>query len=56
MRHFIHCLREGKDPEAAGVDGRKAIELGYAIYLSAEKHGRVDLPLRNTPTTPYAHV
>lgn len=56
MKHFIHCLREGKNPEVTGIDGRKAIELGYAIYLSAEKHGRVDLPLRNTPTRPYMHV
>jgi len=44
LRHFISCVREGKQPLVTGEDGRAVLELIYAAYASAKKGAKVSIP------------
>ncbi len=46
VEHLRQCVEEGAEPLSGGVDGRKALELIYALRESADDDGRtVLLPL-----------
>ncbi|MFN3649307.1 MAG: Gfo/Idh/MocA family protein [Armatimonadota bacterium] len=36
QRHWVECLREGREPETSGVDNLRTLELVYGAYESAE--------------------
>jgi len=44
LKHFISCVREGKQPLVTGEDGRAVLEMIYAAYASAKKGEKVNLP------------
>ena len=44
LKHFISCVREGKQPLVTGEDGRAVLELIYAAYESARTGAKVNLP------------
>jgi predicted dehydrogenase len=44
LRHFIGCVREGRQPLVTGEDGRAVLELIYAAYASAKKGAKQSLP------------
>jgi len=44
LKHFISCVREGKQPLVTGEDGRAVLEMIYAAYASAKKGAKVNLP------------
>jgi predicted dehydrogenase len=44
LKHFISCVREGKQPLVTGEDGRAVLELIYAAYASAKSGAKVYLP------------
>ncbi len=46
MEHFIGCIRTGTTPLETGHDGRTALEVVYAAYMSAGEGRRVALPLQ----------
>ncbi len=48
MQHFIACVRDGSKPVESGRDGRVALEVAYAAYLSARRGQRVKFPLELT--------
>jgi D-apiose dehydrogenase len=39
-RHFVDCLRQGRQPETSGADNLKTLALVYAAYDSAAAGGR----------------
>jgi predicted dehydrogenase len=57
MQHFVDCLRTESEPLETGADGRVALEVVYAAYLSAGRGERVHLPLQlsdeEAATAPY---
>jgi len=44
LKHFISCVREGKQPLVTGEDGRAVLEILYAAYASAKSGAKVSLP------------
>ena len=40
QRHFVECLRPGREPETSGADNLKTLALVYAAYDSAADGGR----------------
>ena len=44
LKHFVECVREGKQPIVSGEDGRAVLEIIYAAYESARTGERVKLP------------
>jgi myo-inositol 2-dehydrogenase/D-chiro-inositol 1-dehydrogenase len=46
LRAFLHALRQGRPPPATGADGRAAVEVITAAYLSAATGQTIHLPLR----------
>ena len=46
LKHFIGCIREGKQPLVTGEDGRAVLEIIYAAYASAKKGAKVSLPFQ----------
>ena len=44
LKHFISCVREGKQPVVTGEDGRAVLEIIYAAYESARTGAKVNLP------------
>jgi len=44
LKHFISCVREGKQPLVTGEDGLAVLELVYAAYASAKLGAKVHLP------------
>ena len=46
LKHFISCVREGKQPLVTGEDGRAVLELIYAAYESARTGAKVNLPFK----------
>ena len=44
LKHFITCVREGKQPVVTGEDGRAVLEIIYAAYASAKSGAKVNLP------------
>jgi predicted dehydrogenase len=46
LRHFIECVRTGREPVITGDDGRAVLEIMMAAYRSARTGARVKLPFR----------
>ena len=46
---FCKCIREATEPATTGLDGRKAIEVINAAYLSSWHQQTIPLPLTNVP-------
>jgi len=46
IKHFVKVIEEDLEPRASGVDGRKALEIALAAYLSNERGRPIELPLR----------
>ena len=44
LKHFISCVRQGKQPLVTGEDGRAVLEIIYAAYASAKSGAKVNLP------------
>ena len=44
LKHFISCVREGKQPLVTGEDGRAVLEIIYAAYASAKSGTKINLP------------
>ena len=45
IQDFLRAVREGRPPLVTGEDGRAAVELFTAIYLSNRERRPVSLPL-----------
>ena len=45
MAHFVDCVANGTEAIESGLDGRAALEVVYAAYLSAGRGAQVRLPL-----------
>jgi len=45
IRDFIRCIQEGGQPRASVHDGRQALEITVASYISARQNKVVSLPL-----------
>jgi predicted dehydrogenase len=46
IEHFCQCVQRQAEPDTTGVDGRKAIEVINAAYVSAWRREKVRLPLQ----------
>ncbi|MGQ9595018.1 MAG: Gfo/Idh/MocA family protein [Anaerolineae bacterium] len=44
-RHWVQCLREGREPEVTAQDARKALEVSWAAIRSLQTGEAVTLPL-----------
>lgn len=44
MAHFVDCVRHGRTPTENGHDGRAVLEAIFALYESAARRARVELP------------
>ncbi len=42
---FVRAIAEDGEPEATGIDGRKALEIGLAVLESSRRGEKVSLPL-----------
>jgi predicted dehydrogenase len=49
LEHFCKCVRTDKKVSPDGEDGKKAIEVVNAIYLSSWRNEKINLPLEKTP-------
>jgi len=45
IEHFVDCVRNGNEPIVTGEDGRDAVEVIQAAYMSAEEGKPIKLPL-----------
>ena len=45
LRRFFEAIREDREPDVSGEEGRKALEIVVALYRSAETGQPVSLPL-----------
>lgn len=52
MEHFVDCVRNGKTPRENGHDGRAVVEAICALYASAGRGARVDLPFATDVARP----
>lgn len=52
LEHFCRCVRTGKEPLVTGQDGRHAVEIINATYLSHFRNKWVQLPLHDTGELP----
>jgi predicted dehydrogenase len=48
LRHFCDCIISGEEPRVTGFDGRAAIEVINAVYLSSWNEETVSLPLTDS--------
>lgn len=55
LKHFIDCVRNGKEPLVTGRDGRAVLELLCAAYESARTGQRVELPFHSKAAKPIDH-
>ncbi len=44
MKHFVHCIKEGKKPIQTGENGRAVLEILYAAYESAAQGKKIAFP------------
>ena len=49
LEHFCECILKDKKPLVGGIDGRKALEVINAAYLSAVRKEKIHLPLKSSP-------
>ncbi len=52
LRHFIECVRTGKEPLVTGEDGKKVLEIIYAAYQSASEGKKIPLPFSSDAKKP----
>jgi predicted dehydrogenase len=55
MEHFITCVRRGEPPREDGHDGRAVVEAVHALYASAARGQRIDLPFASEALRPIDH-
>jgi len=53
--HFVECVRERSVPRETGHDGRAVVEAIHALYASAARGSRVDLPFVSEFQRPIDH-
>jgi UDP-N-acetyl-2-amino-2-deoxyglucuronate dehydrogenase len=52
LQDFVRAVREGRDPQVTGEEGRRSIELIEAIRLSTDTGAEVKLPLKTSSWVP----
>ncbi len=52
MQHFVDCVRDGRTPSENGHDGRAVLETVFALYASAGRRQRVELPFATDAERP----
>ncbi len=55
MQHFVSCVLEGRQPSENGHDGRAVVEAVHALYASAARGQRIDLPFPSDAIRPIDH-
>jgi predicted dehydrogenase len=55
MEHFVSCVRTGREPTENGHDGRAVVEAVFALYESAARGRRVELPFASQASRPIDH-
>ena len=55
MDHFVSCVRRGERPRENGHDGRAVVEAIHALYASAARGERIDLPFASEAVRPIDH-
>ncbi len=55
MEHFVACVRDGRQPSENGHDGRAVVEAVHALYASAARGQRIDLPFESKAVRPIDH-
>ncbi len=55
MAHFVDCVRRGAAPREDGRDGRAVVEAVHALYASAGRSARVELPFATDAARPIEH-
>jgi len=55
MEHFVSCVLEGRQPSENGHDGRAVVEAIHALYASAARGARIDLPFVSAAIRPIDH-
>ncbi|MFI5454695.1 MAG: Gfo/Idh/MocA family protein [Isosphaerales bacterium] len=55
MDHFVSCVRRGERPRENGQDGRSVVEAVHALYASAARGERIDLPFVSEAARPIDH-
>jgi myo-inositol 2-dehydrogenase/D-chiro-inositol 1-dehydrogenase len=53
MAHFVDCVRNDRQPEVAGEDGRAVLEAIFAAYESAGSGRKVELPFHTDAPKPH---
>jgi len=53
FEHFVHCVKNDRQPLVTGEDGKAVLEIIYAAYESAGTGGKVELPFQTTADKPY---
>ena len=51
LEHFCGKVLNGEEPHPTGFDGKSAVEIVSAAYLSSWEEKKVRLPLKKTPNT-----
>lgn len=51
--HFIDCVKNDRQPEVTGDDGRVVLEVIFAAYESARTGRKVELPFRTDAARPF---
>lgn len=51
--HFVDCVKNNKQPNVTGEDGRAVLEVIFAAYKSARTGKKVALPFSTDATKPY---
>ena len=55
MEHFVACVRQGIEPLETGHDGRAVVEAVHALYASASRGERINLPFASEAIRPIDH-
>ena len=55
MEHFVECVRDGTEPLENGHDGRVVVEAVHALYASAARGQRMELPFVSEAIRPIDH-
>jgi predicted dehydrogenase len=55
MEHFVACVRQGTEPRETGHDGRAVVEAVHALYASAARGQRIELPFASDAIRPIDH-
>ncbi len=51
--HFVDCVKNDKQPEVTGEDGRAVLETIFAAYQSAGSGQKIFLPFETDADKPY---